>query len=65
MPVSLPTSTCTLAIVVNMADISTATPIDLPLERSLYVGNFFRAILYGELSSKLTCFFLATQAHLS
>jgi hypothetical protein len=30
-----------------MADVSTATPIDLPLERSLYVGNFFRAILYG------------------
>ncbi len=35
-----------------MADVSPATPIDLPLERSLYVGNFFRAILYGELSSK-------------
>ncbi|KAH8980501.1 hypothetical protein EDB86DRAFT_3066830 [Lactarius hatsudake] len=30
-----------------MADVSPATPIDLPLERSLYVGNFFRAILYG------------------
>ncbi|KAI0262321.1 hypothetical protein BC834DRAFT_393969 [Gloeopeniophorella convolvens] len=24
-----------------------ATPIDLPLERSLYVGGFFRAMLYG------------------
>ena len=64
MQVSLPTSSCALAIVVNMADVSTATPIDLPLERSLYVGNFFRAILYGELSSKLSHFF-ATQAHLS
>lgn len=30
-----------------MADVSPSTPIDLPLERSLYVGNFFRAILYG------------------
>ncbi|KAI9433472.1 hypothetical protein H4582DRAFT_981896 [Lactarius indigo] len=30
-----------------MADVSPTTPIDLPLERSLYVGNFFRAILYG------------------
>ncbi|KAF8264498.1 hypothetical protein EI94DRAFT_1772636 [Lactarius quietus] len=30
-----------------MADVSTATPIDLQLERSLYIGNFFRAILYG------------------
>ena len=61
---SLPTSTCTLAIVVNMADISTATPIDLPLERSLYVGNFFRAILYGKLSSKLTCFFFWPLKHI-
>lgn len=41
-----------------MADVSTATPIDLPLERSLYVGNFFRAILYGKLSSKPSLFFL-------
>jgi hypothetical protein len=37
-----------------MADVSPATSIDLPLERSLYVGNFFRAILYGELFSKLS-----------
>ncbi|KAI0295629.1 hypothetical protein B0F90DRAFT_1811443 [Multifurca ochricompacta] len=29
------------------AAVSPTTPIDLPLERSLYVGNFFRAILYG------------------
>ncbi|THU78137.1 hypothetical protein K435DRAFT_973654 [Dendrothele bispora CBS 962.96] len=26
---------------------SSESPIDLPLERSLYVGNFFRGILYG------------------
>lgn len=40
-----------------MADVSTATPIDLPLERSLYVGNFFRAILYGEWFSEFSPFF--------
>lgn len=39
-----------------MADVSTATPIDLPLERSLYVGNFFRAILYGEWFSEFLFF---------
>lgn len=40
-----------------MADVSTATPIDLPLERSLYVGNFFRAILYGEWFFEFSPFF--------
>lgn len=30
-----------------MADTSTAPPIDLDLERSIYVGNAFSAILYG------------------
>ena len=47
-----------------MADVSTATPIDLPLERSLYVGNFFRAILYGKLSSMLSLFFWVLKVHL-
>lgn len=46
-----------------MADASTATPIDLQLERSLYVGNFFRAILYGKSSSKLSSLLYSTHAH--
>jgi len=31
-------------------DISPATPINIPLERSLYIGNILRSILYGESS---------------
>jgi len=30
------------------ADISPATPVNIPLERSLYIGNILRGILYGE-----------------
>ena len=39
-----------LTFVHQMADpnISPATPIDIPLERSLYTGNVFRGILLGE-----------------
>jgi len=29
-------------------DVSFRTPINIPLERSLYVGNMLRGILYGE-----------------
>jgi hypothetical protein len=32
--------------------LSNTTPIDIPLERSLYVGNILRSILYGEISRK-------------
>jgi hypothetical protein len=36
-----------------MADsgVACATPIDIPLERSLYVGNMLSGILFGEISS--------------
>jgi hypothetical protein len=39
-----------------MADSSVActTPINIPLERSLYVGNMFSGILLGEISSLQT-----------
>jgi hypothetical protein len=40
--------------VTNMADDSTTSPIALPLERSLHLGNFIRAIFYGESSSKFS-----------
>jgi len=30
------------------SDISFATPVNVPLERSLYIGNILRAIIYGE-----------------
>ena len=35
-----------------MADsnFSPATPVDIPLERSLYIGNIFRGMLLGEKS---------------
>jgi hypothetical protein len=35
-------------------DASSATPINLPLERSLYVGDILRGILYGESSPQLS-----------
>jgi hypothetical protein len=34
------------------SDVLLTTPINIPLERSLYVGNVFRGILYGEVSPK-------------
>jgi hypothetical protein len=34
------------------SDVSVAVPINIPLERSHYIGNIFRAILYGETAQK-------------
>jgi hypothetical protein len=46
-------------IVMEGSSVSPATPVDIPLERSLYIGNIFRGVLLGENSVTNNCAFVA------
>ena len=41
------------------SSVSPATPVDVSLERSLYIGNIFRGVLLGENSVTNDCAFVA------